>query len=419
MRPDGYFDSPWPAEDGGPQRLQTAPIASTPGLNLRPGERLACTTRHTLLSTMTVLGAPGEVYLLTHSALRARLGVPTTACVERIDPISLQPLACSPRLPGGPMWPGGMALHRNGDLFVVYGRYLHRLDRQCQPLATLQLPIDAPYNSFVVLDNGLIVTKNLSDTQAAQLSVLDPEGLQSVCADVLCPEPSIARLSAVGNTVYVVGVRSIFRLHWDEQAQTLKLDSQWRWDYIGSSAQSYGWDVVIDGHSAWFMDNGHHRYRINMEGAGVSRTANRLLRVSLTDSSDHAAWEVSGLPGGSITNPPLVDVQRRIVLGYDSANRFLRAWRFGDAIKDLQPLWRKANFGVASHMVLFPERGQVVVNDYRRWGEEVVLLDITTGAEQGRVRVGGITQGVVFPSVGWNGDVYWSSMGRFSRVFAA
>jgi hypothetical protein len=156
-----------------------------------------------------------------------------------------------------------------------------------------------------------------------------------------------------------------------------------------------------------------------MQGAGVSRSANRLLRVSLGDSSDHTAWEVSGLPGGSITNPPLVDVQRRIVLGYDSANRYLRAWRFGDAIKDLQPLWHKVDFGVASHMVLLPERGQVVVNDYRRWGEEVAMLDIETGTEQGRVRVGGISQGVVFPSVGWNGDVYWSSMGRFSRVYVA
>jgi hypothetical protein len=114
-----------------------------------------------------------------------------------------------------------------------------------------------------------------------------------------------------------------------------------------------------------------------------------------------------------------VDVQRRMVLGYDSANRFLRAWRFGDAMQDVQPLWHKADFGVASHMVLLPELGQVVLNDYRRFGEEVVVLDIATGAEQGRVRVGGITQGVVFPSTGWNEDVYWCSMGRFSRVFAA
>jgi hypothetical protein len=115
----------------------------------------------------------------------------------------------------------------------------------------------------------------------------------------------------------------------------------------------------------------------------------------------------------------LVDVRRRMVLGYDSANRFLRAWRFGEAMQDLQPVWHKPNFGVASHMVLLPERGQVVLNDYRRFGEEVVVLDIATGTEQGRVRVGGITQGVVFPSVGWNDDVYWCSMGRFSRVFAA
>ena len=413
----GYYASPWPAEDAGPARLQAASPAS--GLRLLRGQRLCSTSRNTTLSTMTVLGDPGEVYLLTHSALRANFGLSTTSCVERIDPITLTTLERSGRLPGGPMWPGGMALHRNGDLYVVYGRYAHRLDRHCALKQSRMLPVNQPYNSFVVLDNGLIVTKNLSDRQAAQLTVLDPEGMQSVCADVFCTEPSIARLSALGNTVYVVGVHSIFRLHWDDQAQTLKLDPHWQWDYIGQSAQTYGWDVVIDGQSAWFMDNGHHRYRINMQGAGVSRTPNRLLRVSLTDCSQHAAWEVSGLPGGSITNPPLVDLQRRIVLGYDSANRVLRAWRFGDATHDVQPLWHKTEFGAASHMVLFPERGQVLINDYRRWGEEVVLLDIETGAEQGRVRVGGITQGVVFPSVGWNGDVYWSSMGRFSRVFAA
>lgn len=413
----GYFASPWPAEDAGPARLQTA--SPSGGLHLLAGQRLHSTHRNTTLSTMTVLGDPGEVYLLTHSALRANFGLPTTSCVERIDPITLKTLESSGRLPGGPMWPGGMALHRNGDLYVVYGRYAHRLDRHCALKQSRKLPVDQPYNSFVILDNGLIVTKNLSDRQLAQLTVLEPEGLQSVCADVPCPEASIARLSAVGNTVYVVGVRSIFRFHWDQAAQTLRLDPHWHWDYIGTRAQSYGWDVVIDGHSAWFMDNGQHRYRINMQGAGVSRTANRLLRVSLDDSAAHGAWEISSLAGGSITNPPLVDVQRRMVLGYDSANRFLRAWRFGDAMQDLQPVWHKPDFGVASHMVLLPERGQVVLNDYRRWGEEVVVLDIATGTEQGRVRVGGITQGVVFPSVGWNDDVYWCSMGRFSRVFAA
>ena len=67
-------------------------------------------------------------------------------------------------------------------------------------------------------------------------------------------------------------------------------------------------------------------------------------------------------------------------------------------------------------MLLYPGSGEVVINDYRRLGEEVVVLDIETGTERGRVRVGGLMQGVVFPSPGWGRDLYWSSMGRFSRV---
>ena len=245
MTAGGYLDSPWPGEDAGPARLQ-APRGGA-GLSLRPGDTLRCVTRNTWMSTMTVLGAPGEVYLLTHSVLRAKFGLPTTSRVEQIDPVTLKTLRRSPRLPGGPMWPGGMAIHRNGDLYVVYGRWAHRLGRDCVPLASLRLPIDQPYNSFVILDNGLIVTKNLSDRTRARLTVIDPDTLQPACPDRDCPEPSIARLSASGNTVYVVGVRSIFRYHWDAAAHALVFDDDWRFDYIGSTTQTYGWDVVLDG----------------------------------------------------------------------------------------------------------------------------------------------------------------------------
>lgn len=414
--PSGYFRSPWPAEDAGPQRLQQ-PWGAT-GLNLQAGERLACTTRNTLLSTMTVLGNPGQVYLLTHSALRAHLGLPTTACVELIDPLSLKTLCASPRLPGGPMWPGGMAVHANGELYVVYGRHAHRLSRACEVRAHFQLPVDQAYNSFVILDNGLLVTKNLSDQTPAQLTVLTPD-LQRACADTLCPEPSIARLSSQGNTVYVVGVRSVFRYHWRDDVQALVRDEAWQHDYLAGAPQSYGWDAVIDGTHAWFMDNGRHNYRLRMIGAGLNASPNRLIRVALEGAQDHQAWEVSGLPHGSITNPPLVDLKSRTVIAYDSANRVLRAWRLKDALGQmaLEPLWQKQSFGCASHMVLYPGSGELVLNDYRHWGEEVVVLDIATGLEKARVRSGGLTQGVVFPSVGWQRDLYWSSMGRLARIF--
>ena len=410
MPGSGYLDTPWPAEDGGAARLQVP--NGVAGLGLRSGERLLATAVTRVMSTMTVLGAPGEVYLLTHSALRARWGRPTSCRVSRIDPITLAPAAMSPRLPGGPMWPGGMAVHANGDLYVVYGRWAHRLDRNCGVKEALKLPVDLPYNSFVALDNGLIVTKNISDSRKAVLSVLRPDPLGFACDDIECPEPSIARLSAVGNTVYVVGVQSIFRFDWD--GQTLVRDMGWRFDYATGTAQTYGWDVVLGLSNAWFMDNGKHRYLRSMIGRGVSQTANRLIRVNLSDCTDVETAEVSGIPGGTITNPPLVDEGRRIVVGYDSANRVLRAWLFDG---ELRHLWRKDAFGAASHMICLPDSGEIVTNDFGRGGEHVVVLDIETGAEKGRARIGGFTHGVVFPSPGWSRDIYWSAMSRFGRVF--
>ena len=112
-------------------------------------------------------------------------------------------------------------------------------------------------------------------------------------------------------------------------------------------------------------------------------------------------------------------MQRGIVVGYDSANAVLQAWHFSALQSTLTPLWRKAPFGCASHMILYGDSGELVVNDYRRHGEEVVVLDIGTGAERARVRTGGLMQGVVFPSPGWGRDLYWSSMGRLARVYVA
>ena len=121
----------------------------------------------------------------------------------------------------------------------------------------------------------------------------------------------------------------------------------------------------------------------------------------------------------------MIDLKRRIVLGYDSANRHLRAWKInsiqnGNAHDvELTPLWHHDNFGAASHMLLFTNTGEVCVNDYSRFNEQVLVLDIETGQEKARVRTGGLMQGVVFPSAGWHQDFYWSSMDRLARIYVA
>ena len=418
----GYFDSPWPCEDAGPSRLQA--LQGARGLNLQAHEKLQSTSRRTHLSTMTVLGGPGEVFLLTHSVLASHFGLATSAQVALIDPITLATRVQSPRLPGGPMWPGGMAVLSNGHVLVVYGRHAHLLNRQCELLHSKQLPINEPYNSFVVLANGLVVTKNISDKTSARLSVLNPDTLEPMASDIDCAEPSIARLSAHGNTVYVVGMTSVVRYHWDEAQLCLVQDATWSCHYLKDAKQSYGWDLVLTEHDAWFMDNGAHNYVMSMLGAGQNDMPNRLHRVSLTDSSVHQHWEVSGIQGGAITNPPLVDETRQIVVAFDSANRHLRAWRihrnFGhDTQLELEDLWHLQNFGAASHMLLFADTGELCVNDYQRFKEQVVILDIETGKEKSRTHTGGLMQGVVFPGAGWQRDVYWSSMDRLTRIHIA
>ncbi len=157
----GYYNSPWPGEDGGPQRLQVP--HGIAGLNIRPGEKLVSRSRRIMSGNMVVLRDPGQVYLMTIEILRNRiLKRPVHAQIEQIDPVTLKTLKKSPKLKAGSMWPGGFAVHKNGDLYVTYGFYCHRLDPDCNLIASYELPEKDAYNSFVILDNGFLVTKQIS-----------------------------------------------------------------------------------------------------------------------------------------------------------------------------------------------------------------------------------------------------------------
>ncbi len=92
-----------------------------------------------LASTMVVLRDPGEVYLLCHTG-----GDDAISWVEQIHPHTLEVLRRSPDLPGGPTWPGGLACHANGSLYVVFGRHAHRLSASLELLATTELPRRGP-----------------------------------------------------------------------------------------------------------------------------------------------------------------------------------------------------------------------------------------------------------------------------------
>jgi hypothetical protein len=125
--------------------------------------------------------------------------------------------------------------------------------------------------------------------------------------------------------------------------------------------------------------------------------------------------EICGRPGGLIANPPVVDERRQIVVGYDSGNGVVAAFDIQPG-GELSPRWRRdQNHG--SHLVLFPDTGELVTGDHHvDRGEDVVVLDIETGRELSRAATGSPIQSVVFPAPGFERDVYLCSFATVTRV---
>jgi hypothetical protein len=413
----GYWPSSWPGEDGGPRRLQQPNGGRGPAFS---ADDVVVQSREAIAATMVVLRDPGEVYLLRHT-----LGPETIAWVEQIEPKTLAPLARSVDLPGGPTWPGGIAAHANGSLYVVHGNHAHRLAPDLAVLARRELPRFRPYNSFVVLPDGHLVTKDFGGVlpgqdpathtpRPAELLVLEPEQLEIVACCEL-PEPSIARLSAGDNAVYAVGTTSLLRAEWD--GSTLVRDDAFAPQYRTLAGQTYGWDAVLALGAAWFLDNGEgsERYAGTFRGQGTAPVPLHLVRIDLATSAV-SLTEICGSPGGLIANPPIVDTERRIVVGYDSGNGVVAAFDIADD-GTLTPRWRRDQ-NHACHPLLFPDTGELVLNDHDpvRMADAIVVVDIETGAERLRVDAGSPVQSVLFPAPGFDRDVYYCSFAAVARV---
>ena len=411
-----YWKSSWAGEDGGPRRLQRARNAVIPTISA--DSQLDVTSRDAPALTMAIVGPNDELFLQ-----RIMPGPAAISWVEKIDPITLEVIAQSEQLAGGPLWPGGLAAHANGSLYVVFGNHAHRLSADLQVIVSVELPRLRPYNSFVILPSGHLATKDFSGAlpgqpngtpmEPTELLILDPQDLRIV-ARLELAEPSIARLSADGNDIYVVGDYSLIRVFW--RNETLIVDTTFNARYRTLEGQTFGWDAVITDEDAWFLDNGEgtQLFMGSFRGVGISSAPLHLVRVN-KKTAQVTLTEICGLPDGIIANPPVVDTQRQIVVGFDSGNGVISGFDYDE--DSVTPRWsRQQNH--ACHMLLSPEAGQIVTADHRPdlGCEQVVILDITTGDEVARVSTTSPIQSAVFPAIGPKGDIYWCSMSTMTRI---
>lgn len=447
-----YWPRPWTCEDGGPRRWG---CAGTPGLGIGPGEALRVAAARDAFATDVLLRRePGELYALRHGIpLRGEQSAPVDGWVERLDPLTLEVVAETPRLPAGSWWPGGLAAHANGDIHMVLGRWAHRLTPDLDLLASHRLPVPRPHNSFVILDGGELVTKDCDAPRGREpstVSVLDPETLLDVAPPLRLPEPSIARLSSDGEAVIAVGTTRLFRLLLDRAAGRIEIDGEWAPAYGPAPERGYGWDPVITGEEVLWMDNGRNRVDRSMVGTGIERSPVRLWWAGLADGTASSV-EISGLPRGTESNPPAWDPEGRIVVAYDAGNAVLRAWRL--IAGELEPLWRRDGHAHAGHlMILYPDTRELVSGDWwssgvlsgplvrpamralgpllsrsrlarraslRSAADRLVVLDLDSGEEKARVTVPSPSQGFLFPAPGFGRDVYYQSLTTIARVEVA
>jgi len=238
----------------------------------------------------------------------------------------------------------------------------------------------------------------------------------------------------------------------------LEVDDRWRPRYRERNDRfGLSWDCCLSAGHCWIMDCGdiesvraiHGTEPNGRFGAPPGRKlswrraapwpgAQRLIRMSLTDDRDIDAIEPFGTPGGGIIAPPVHIPQVKpgvdMAIAWDSVNGGLAGIEFssdrngqtggGDA-RAAGRLGRggRGEMRVAWHLdvrpsmqpVVYPESGELVINDFHVSAaggppsDDLVVVDIATGALLDRVATGSRVANGMFLSAAGAGRVLYAS----------
>ncbi len=376
-----YWPTPWSSEDGGSQRWCCA--GGQPGLAISAGERLeVAAVRDAFATDMVIRRSDGELYALRHEMpLRGGAqSAPVRGWTEKLDPVTLEVVASTPKLPGGPYWPGGIGVHANGDIYMVFGCWAHRLSADLEVLASHRLPAPRPHNSFVILDGGELVTK---DCDA-------PAGLapgRSFGWDPVITESHVLWMDNGRNdtdaTMRDCGSSpDPVRLWWARRDDASKLDS------VEISGLPYGTE---SNPPAWDPVGG---VVIAYDAGNAVLCAWRLVGDQMEplwrrDNFAHA--------GHLILYP---DTRELVVQDFRQP-QFLR-----------QPLLRRL---LRAPMQLLAQ-SSLARRSMAFGNDQLVVLDLDSGVDKARVDVPSPCQGFLFPAPGFGRDVYYQSFTTIARV---
>ena len=332
----GYFKSTWPVECGGNRRQKS----SKGRLNAENAVAEVQTVSSDKWNVMVIKRGAGEFYL--GGTMPYFFGPEPYGWVQKFDPITLETLSESPKLPcGGHVWCGAIAAHENGNIIKVNGNYMHSLDRNCGVVKETKLPIDRAHNGLLVLSDGTIVTKDcrLEGQGNSSITRLDPNTLETLDAPLSLPEGSMGRiasdLSSDGEFIFVPGIEKIWKIRVSKEG--LEVEDDWAPRYRELNGnQGLAWDGCISDGYIWIMDNGDidsvrsiygvlpngrfNEYQsLSWRSPAPWKGKQRLIRISLA-SGELNFIEPFAKDGGGIIAPPVNIPELNMCVAWDSIN---------------------------------------------------------------------------------------------------
>jgi hypothetical protein len=317
----------------------------------------------------------------------------------------------------------------------VNGSYLHSLDPQdLSVVCERELPVNRAHNGLLALSDGTLVTKDLrlEGQGGTTLTFLEPQELE-VRDTLVLPEGSMGRIAADHHdgvdSVYVPGTEHVWKIDVINGSPSI---AEWKCRYRYSDSQSgLAWDSCISDGYLWLMDCGdidavrsiHRAFpngrfdqppgkRVSWQNPAPWTGAQRLLRINQS-SGELDSIEPFGIPGGGIFAPPVNIPEHEVAVAWDSINGGLAGISTAGS---LEPLWH-LNVKPTMQPVVFPESGELVINDFTDdQSDDVVVVDIRTGELLARVPTGSRVANGMFLSAGDQRDVYYCSTLTWARI---
>ena len=425
----GYFDSAWPVECGG-NRRQKAAIGK---LSSKNSKTEMISTVSDKWNVMVIQREKNEFFL--GGTMPYFNGPKPYGWVQKINPDTLEVLNESPQLPcGDHVWCGAIAAHKNGSVIKVNGSFMHVLSPDCEVILEKELPINQAHNGLLILSDGTIVTKDcrLENQQNSTITRLDPNTLELLHEPLALPEGSMGRIASDlnddGEFIYIPGIERIWRIK--VLSDALELDEDWQPQYRNANqSQGLAWDGCISEGSLWVMDNGDIEsvrsiYGVNPNGRVAENThlswrspapwkgRQRLIKFDLI-SGDKIAIEPFDKEGGGIIAPPVNVPEYEMCIAWDSINGGLAG--ISTTNGKLAVSWQ-LDMRPTMQPVVFPESGELVINNFENGEDELIVVDIATGELLSRAKVNARLANGMFLTPGFNRDIFYCTTGTFSKV---